>query len=995
MATAITINDTLINDQSFDLQDDDDAIDSSLTGLSTAFITFLNNVTAVNANALSTTQKDFADDVEAAISDAGYVTVTPDGSTISDLFFSDKDGKALDGDQVFLSGSTPLTTVSGQNIYLWSFGDVVLATTSNVAASKGDVVAAFYLNEATNHLSASIEMVTFIPIAHPVNTDPDDRIDWTSILNVSAATSVNFGFAGAPSGSNLFMTFGDPNSTQIVVIGKNPLNQSEGGNINTKDVLNISQAGSTTSFGVNGNAINPGQGAFITYVTGADTNFLVPNLDQNEADIEANIKFDKAFNTTGASFTVNQTNPGVGPVSVKITAFTDGNSSTQESGDKFVDGLGDDTKVTITSVSVVDNVVIAGKDQFFPAVIDNKDGTYTITGLSTGDKVLWTTTDSHNRILIENVSNADKDTKNDNNTFDIGGFSLTKGGTVTTPVGDTLFVDDDGPTTDLALKDGAELRLDESVGTDANDTNADDETKSGADVNAIGFATIAAADLFTETTDFGTDGEAASDSKLFELTLSVAGADSGLTDTASGEAVVLTLVNGVIEGRTETGDELVLKISVDQTDGDVTVNQYRAVVHDDPTDPDEADTPKSIASDVVGLKLTVTDGDGDTGDDSIDLGPIIKLEDDGPTITVDDSSGDFDAGAQGKWDHDPGTDGFDSLSMTLDSYKIDDNTAVSVDKALTGSIDKDGNFVFTGSITDDFNADGKDETVDFTLTLDPDDPETYDLQLVTPPPTTKTFDTSQGSLKAGGPDAVQTLEFPPAGHTNDIVFFAVSPTVPLENGKVGSDPNDVEDLVKNDPTEANLEANNGGQINLSNQMNVSTSGIGVNNNNLNSVDVKGQTTVFPGTSITSSDESFVVNPQQDVDTVRVFIDNSVGGYTPATEDLYFVVYFTDGTVSGPTEVGTGDLHDALKTDPTVPKVAVGGKYFDIDGGTKQIEAVQLTMGKGTVKIPVIQFTVETDFNPSPITLNFTADLFDGDGDDHQDSFSVDLEPATV
>jgi hypothetical protein len=109
------------------------------------------------------------------------------------------------------------------------------------------------------------------------------------VLQNPPPSELNFGFAGAPSGSNLFMTFGDPNSTQIVVIGHNPLNQSQGGNITTKDVLNISQAGSTTSFGVNGNQINPTEGAFITYVTGANTNFLMPNLDQNEADVEANI----------------------------------------------------------------------------------------------------------------------------------------------------------------------------------------------------------------------------------------------------------------------------------------------------------------------------------------------------------------------------------------------------------------------------------------------------------------------------------------------------------------------------------------------------------------------------------------------------------------------------------------------------------------------------------------------------------------------------------
>jgi hypothetical protein len=221
------------------------------------------------------------------------------------------------------------------------------------------------------------------------------------------------------------MTFGDPTSTQIVVIGHDPLNQSQGGNITTKDVLNISQAGSTTSFGVNGNQINasstpgqPGEGAIITYVTGTNPNFLVPNLDQNEADVEANIDFQDVFDATSASFTVNQTNPGKGPVTVRISAF----STAKESGVNFVDGLTNDTKVNITSASVVD-FVVSGQAAT-PVVTVNADGTLTVTGLSTGDQVRWTTSGTHNRVLIENLSNADGVAGNDNNTFDIGGFSL-------------------------------------------------------------------------------------------------------------------------------------------------------------------------------------------------------------------------------------------------------------------------------------------------------------------------------------------------------------------------------------------------------------------------------------------------------------------------------------------------------------------------------------------------------------------------------------------
>lgn len=477
--------------------------------------------------------------------------------------------------------------------------------------------------------------------------------------------------------------------------------------------------------------------------------------------------------------------------------------------------------------------------------------------------------------------------------------------------------------------------------------------------------------------------------------------DNVLDDFANLSTIAIDITDVTLSGALsgsfarEDGDQTVNGVSVTwNADGSVTIGGVLAGTHIDYVTDGLHDRVliqnagsgtgnASAAFDIGGFTIE------STATDATEIGSKVQFEDDGPTITVDDASGDFDNGAQGTWDHNPGTDGLDSLSVTLDSYKINDDAVVTLNETLTGVVDN-GNFVFTGAITDDFNGDGKDETVDFTLTLNPND-DTYDLQLDTPPPTVTVFDTSQGSLKAGGPDAVQTLEFSPAGHTNDIIFFSVSPSVPLENGSVGSDPNDVQDLVKDDPTEAQLEANNGGLITPTAQMNVSTSGIGVNNNNLDGADDSGEPVIFAGTSITKNDESFVVNPEQDVDTVKVFIDNSVGGYSAATEDLYYVVYYTDGSVSDPIEVTADDLSPALKTDPSVPQAAVGGTYFEIDGGDTQIEAVQLIMGKGTVKIPVIQFTIETEFTPQPITLNLTADLFDGDADNDQDPFTVFLD----
>jgi hypothetical protein len=315
--------------------------------------------------------------------------------------------------------------------------------------------------------------------------------------------------------------------------------------------------------------------------------------------------------------------------------------------------------------------------------------------------------------------------------------------------------------------------------------------------------------------------------------------------------------------------------------------------------------------------------------------------------------------------------------LTFDSYEIDAHGSVNT-TSTNSTFEQTGDFVFEGSITDDFNGDGTDETVDFTLTLDPNDPETYDVQVTTPPPTVTTFDTSQGTLKAGGPDAVQTLLFggSEAG-ADDIVFFGVVATAPTQ-GTPPPPTNDIEDLVVEGPTdltEAQIEAQLPlpSLITAGTQMNVSTSGIGVNNN------LNGSTA-----GITSGDESFVVNPETVVDQVTVFIDNSVGGYNPATEELYYTVYYTDGTVAAATKV-TADM-----LDPVTTGVAAGGHSFEIDGGAKQIDAVQLTMGLGTIKIPVIAFSVEETFEPEPLQLDFTATLVDGDGDKHQDTFSYDL-----
>jgi len=422
-------------------------------------------------------------------------------------------------------------------------------------------------------------------------------------------------------------------------------------------------------------------------------------------------------------------------------------------------------------------------------------------------------------------------------------------------------------------------------------------------------------------------------------------------------------------------------------DGEATATLLGQLDHNStvqlPDQPDE---------DVIVVDLTdvleAFEGDNDPVQFQLDALRLV-IEDDAPEVAAEDTSLDefgdpatYDLGAQGTWTDLGGSDEFQSLNVTFDSYQI--NAHGTIDTSNTNSTFTQGvdDFHYSGSITDDFNGDGIDDTVGFDLTLNDDG--TYDVAFTTPPGSVTTFDTSQGSLAAGGPDAVQTLLFGgSAAGNDDIVFFGVVANATPENGG-GAAPNDIEDLVvvgATDLTEAQIEDlfPIPDLINSSTQMNVSTSGIGVNNNNLD-----GNGTV----GLQFDDESFVVNPETVVDSVTVFIDNSVGGYNPATEDLTYTVYYIDGTVSGPTDVTEGML------SPVTSGVAAGGVQFTIDDD-KEIDAVQLTMELGKIKIPVIAFTVATDFDPESLDLDFTVEMFDNDDDLVTDDFSIHVEPDMI
>ncbi|ATA53788.1 hypothetical protein CKY39_11580 [Variovorax boronicumulans] len=186
-------------------------------------------------------------------------------------------------------------------------------------------------------------------------------------------------------------------------------------------------------------------------------------------------------------------------------------------------------------------------------------------------------------------------------------------------IGQALNFEDDGPS--IVVADTAPP-----------DTLTVDETALATNASA------SFADNFSSTPTYGADG-AGTTSSAYALSVKSAGVASGLVDTLTNQSVVLTVNAGVVEGRTAISGALVFTVSVDAA-GLVTLDQQRAVVHPDATNPDDSKT--LAAADLIVLTRTdtVTDKDGDqnTGADFLNIGQALNFEDDGPSITVADTA---------------------------------------------------------------------------------------------------------------------------------------------------------------------------------------------------------------------------------------------------------------------------------------------------------------------------------------------------------------------
>ncbi|MCV2868664.1 hypothetical protein OEW28_08490 [Defluviimonas sp. WL0002] len=613
---------------------------------------------------------------------------------------------------------------------------------------------------------------------------------------------------------------------------------------------------------------------------------------------------------------------------------------------------------------------------------------------------------SDNQISVQKsvtATDSEGDTASDNESVDLGG---------------NFGVGDDGPTADVtvvAFDPATKYTFDGDLtggnyqGNNGSGLPTGDQAADGSpSPNAV---TTSFSGAFGGSGTTGADGNGSvTPSYALVLGAGLLGTQVEFNDGSSDIGLTSNGVNVVWDDDGGSGDFIglagaveVFRISVDGS-GNVTFTQSETFDHN------EADTGQPYTTDLLTLSdgqlsvqksVTATDSEGDTAtdSDSFDLGGYFGVGDDGPAITVNDITGiDFDDTfpVDGVWAHSAGADGFTSLSINFDSYSIGGGSAVDVDSSLgTLTAPNSGtDFVYNGSLMADFTDDGVAnlQTVNFSLTFEDDG--TYEFDLTKPPGTVTTFDTTQGTLDAGGPDPVRSLFFGGdlgAGN-DDIVFFAVVPTATIANGDAAI--NSILDLVElgaPDRDEAELEGLNvPALINAGTTLNVSSSGIGFASNNVNGADEGEGTGAFAGTTITSGDQSFVVNPEILVDKVTVHVSNTVGGYDMDDEDLYITVYYADGSTSGPMLVDGLNYND-------VKNPADDTFYVEAPGDNK-IDAIQLTVGVGSMKIPVIEFEVENEFDPQSLDLNFTATLVDddnGDNDSSSDAFSIQIDEAVA
>ncbi|WP_338821646.1 DUF5801 repeats-in-toxin domain-containing protein [Bradyrhizobium septentrionale] len=577
MALDILAQDLII-DETAGLQDDD--VNANLAPHNNATVQYLLGLDG--AGGLASPQVAFQADFVVATASAG--------ETISSIVLAQN------------STGTPFSTTVGVNSnirtvdgnYVWLFQDAshanivigVIGTSDPAAAPAATGALAFsFALISTSATHADLYTVQYVPLLHPDATNPDDRIDLTDkvFASVSATTVVNFSQLGdAPPGHNdWYILDADVASTQkILVTAHDNGVQSE---------VNVS----TQGLGVSSQDVRFGRELQIDLISGgtqsAGKNFTnTPTAPDYDSHIET---------ISSAGFSISQSTPTNTKADIEVHAYNN---------DDNVEGAAfptddNDTEINITGATFKLNGV-ATTAAALGITVDLTGTGLILRNVGEGVTVDFTTAGgaggTFDRFTIKNID-ADKDY------FDVKEvhFATDNPSAYKEEVGSFINFDDDGPSISTTGTEPT-LTVDESA-------LATNDAKSFA-------ANFSSA--------YGADGAG-----TLTYALSVVGGPSGLVDTATNQAVNLSLNGTVVEGRTAVSNDLVFTVSVDAS-GNVTLDQIRAVVHPNANDPDDS---KTLASDdLVKLTATITDKDGDHQSATLNIGQNLNFKDDGPSIST-------------------------------------------------------------------------------------------------------------------------------------------------------------------------------------------------------------------------------------------------------------------------------------------------------------------------------------------------------------------------
>ncbi|WLG88225.1 T1SS-143 repeat domain-containing protein [Pseudomonas cucumis] len=560
------------------------------------------------------------------VGNTGSNAFTISGATsATDVSFVDSNGAPLNG---LDSG---LDTLDGTSIFLYTDTVNNNILLGRVGGATGAIVFAAYIEETGSPVTGGkIWTVEYQPLSNPDATDPDDPVDLEDLVFVGASQNLEFSLDKAPSGQNLFLMFTTATPATetvngvvritdpaVIATGKLPANQSgldpnstaDDINITTGDTINTSQAGGPTTFGTNNQMITEQEGIRFSFVTGARQDVTIPNLDQNEADLESNIDYTGVVNVKTVSFDVVQLQSGKSAV-VKISAFT----TAVESGTQFIDGYANDTKVDIINVRVLNSAgtVLENSDGSVNDTtigITFTDGVATLTGIKAGYLIEYTTTTDHNRVLVEN--GAALDAKGNNHAdFDIDGLHLFQASITKAEIGSQMIFEDDGPA---------------AAGTAVAGTVDEDGLTNGI-AGGVGDVTGEATTASGSVTGIFQSGVDT------PLTYALSSDTSGLPALSSGGvALVYSVVGNTLTAKAGTTDVFTFSLT---TAGAYTFTLLKPLDH-------AAGNNENDITINLGSLLQATDKDGDTVTAAAEK-LVITVDDDTPTATGTAATGTVD-----------------------------------------------------------------------------------------------------------------------------------------------------------------------------------------------------------------------------------------------------------------------------------------------------------------------------------------------------------------